>query len=289
MRKSIVPVLTVLALALAGGSAWLYMQWDQSRTQYSSLQEQEQKARARYGQAIDEIAAIQDSLSAIVVGTDGKLLASDLASEQKLSETRGDEAIARISEIKAGIDRAKNRIQELDRQLKSSGVKVAGLQRMIASLKKSVSEKEEVVAQLSSQVATLETRVTGLVAEVETNQGEIRAKDEVLEARRRELGTVYYAIGTKKSLTESGVAVAKGGVLGMGKTLEATGRIDPAIFTPIDTDMQTEIHIPSAKAQVVSDQPSASYELQVQGSETVLRILDAVSFRTVKHLVIVTT
>lgn len=289
MRKMIVPVLTVLALALAGGSAWLYMQWDQTRTQVSSLQDQEQKARARYGQAIDEIAAIQDSLSAIVVGTDGKLLASDLASEQKLSETRGDEAIARISEIKAGIDRAKTRIQELDRQLKASGVKVAGLQRMIANLKKSVTEKEDLVAQLSGQVATLETRVTGLVAEVETNQGEIRAKDEVLEARRRELGTVYYAIGTKKSLTESGVAVAKGGVLGMGKTLEATGRIDPATFTPIDTDMQTEIHIPSAKAQVVSDQPSASYELQVQGSETVLRILDAVSFRTVKHLVIVTT
>lgn len=289
MRKMLVPVLTVIALALAGGSAWLYMQWDQSRTQFASLQDQEQKARARYGQAIDEIAAIQDSLSAIVVGTDGKLLPSDLASEQKLSETRGDEAIARISEIKAGIDRAKNRIQELDRQLKSSGVKVAGLQRMIANLKKSVSEKEEVVAQLSNQVATLETRVTGLVAEVETNQGELRAKDEALEARRRELGTVYYAIGSKKLLTDSGVAVAKGGVLGMGKTLEATGRIDPALFTPIDTDMQTEIHIPSAKAQVVSDQPSASYELQVQGSETVLRILDAVSFRTVKHLVIVTT
>lgn len=289
MRKPTLFILTALVLTLAGGAAWLYTQLDQSRQHVADIETESQQTRARYSQAIDEIAAIQDSLSAIMLSTDGKLLATDLAKEQQLSETRGDAALARISEIKAGIDRAKTRIQDLDRQLKQSGVKVAGLQRMITNLKNNVTEKEAQVAALSTQVATLETRVTGLVAEVETNQGEIRQKDEVLEARRRELGTVYYAVGSKKDLTVSGVAVAKGGVLGMGKTLEATGRIDPALFTAIDTDQQSEIRIPSAKAQVVSDQPISSYELQVLGDETVLRILDAASFRTVKHLVIVTT
>lgn len=289
MRKPTLFILTALVLTLAGGAAWLYTQLDQSRQHVADIETESQQTRARYSQAIDEIAAIQDSLSSIMLSTDGKLLATDLAKEQQLSETRGDAALARISEIKAGIDRAKTRIQDLDRQLKQSGVKVAGLQRMITNLKNNVTEKEAQVAALSTQVATLETRVTGLVAEVETNQGEIRQKDEVLEARRRELGTVYYAVGSKKDLTVSGVAVAKGGVLGMGKTLEATGRIDPALFTAIDTDQQSEIRIPSAKAQVVSDQPISSYELQVLGDETVLRILDAASFRTVKHLVIVTT
>lgn len=288
MRKPISILLTILVLALGGGAAWLYTQLDQSRQHASAIETEAQQTRARYGQAIDEIAAIQDSLSAIMLTTDGKLLASDLAKEQQLSETRGDAALARIGEIKAGIDRAKSRIQELDRQLKQSGVKVAGLQRMITNLKANVSEKEAQVAALTTQVATLETRVTGLVAEVETNQGEIRQQNEVLEARRRELGTVYYAVGTKKDLTTSGVAVAKGGVLGMGKTLEATGRIDPALFTAIDTDQQSEIRIPAVRAQVVSDQPVSSYEMQVVDGQTVLRILDAVSFRTVKHLVIVT-
>lgn len=288
MRKMLIPVLVLITLALAGGSAWLYLQLDRQRTQVAALESEGERSRTRYARAIDEIAAIQDSLGAIMLGGEG-LKASDLSAERSLSETQGDAAIARIAEIKAGIERAKQRIHELDRELASSGVRVAGLQRMVSNLKKTVAEKEVQVAELSGQVASLETRVTGLVAEVQTNQGEIRAKDEALEARRRELGTVYYAIGSRKSLTESGVAVAKGGVLGLGRTLEATGRIDPALFTAIDTDRQAEIHIPSAKAQVVSDQPASSYELEVKGGETVLRILDPVSFRSVKHVVIVTT
>ncbi len=289
MRKLLLPILTVLVLALAGGGAWLYMQLERSQGDVATLQNEENQTRTRYSHAIDEIAAIQDSLSAIMLGGDGQLLDSDLTSEQKLSETRGDATLARISVVKAGIDRAKTRILELDRQLAKSGVRAAGLERMVASLKKNVSEKETQVTALTQAVAQLETRVTGLVAEVETNHGVIEARDQALEARRSELGTVFYAIGNKKRLTDSGVAIAKGGVLGLGRTLEATGRIDSDLFTPLDTDHQTEIRIPSARAQVVSDQPAASYELQVLPGETVLRILDPAQFRTVKHVVIVTT
>lgn len=288
MRNATIPILVVLLLAALGAAAWQTLQLEQHRTQLGSLELEEQQTRDRYSRAIDEIAAIQDSLAAILLGDDGQLRERGLSGEQQLSETRGDAALARISEVKAGIERAKHRIEDLDRRLQKSGVRVAGLERMIAGLKRDVAEKETQVAALTETVQTLETRVTGLVAEAETRQAELRDRDQALEARRRELGTVYYAIGTRRQLTEAGVTEARGGLLGLGRTLEATGRIAPEWFTALDTDVKTELRIPSAKVQVVSDQPPSSYALEVVGGETVLRILDAARFRTVKHLIIVT-
>jgi hypothetical protein len=111
---------------------------------------------------------------------------------------------------------------------------------------------------------------------------------QTIEQKRSELATIYYAVGTKKDLTTAGMVVATGGLLGMGKTLEPTGKVEPSLLTPIDTDYQTSIRIPAPKVEVLSAQPSDSYELAVEGEETVLRILKPEDFRKVKHLLIMT-
>ena len=80
---------------------------------------------------------------------------------------------------------------------------------------------------------------------------------------------------------------SKGGVLGFGKTLEPSGTINESAFTPLDTDQQTVIRIPSDKAQVLSAQPVSSYVIQPVGKDAVeLRIVNPTEFRKVKHLVI---
>src|SRR5262249_39781144 len=148
--------------------------------------------------------------------------------------------------------------------------------------------KETQIAQLTDQVNNLQTQVTGLTATVQEKDSSIAVQEQTIADKTKEIGTIYYVIGSKKDLTKNGVVAAKGGVLGMGKTLEASGKVDDALFTSLDTDVETTVTIPSAKAQVVSSQPSSSYNLVVNGKETELHILDPKSFRTVKHLVIVT-
>jgi chromosome segregation ATPase len=281
--------LGAVVLVLVVTTLFLYQRYQKSSADFVAMTNEEQAMRNRYGQAINEIASIQDSLNAIVLGDEAtKLKPAELQSEQNISG-RSDEALERIAVLKAGIERTKERIQELDAQLKQSGVKVAGLQKMITNLKKSVEEKEQLVADLTAQVEQLNTRVTGLTEEVEQKQVVIAEQASTIEDRQRELGTIYYAIGSKKDLTSAGLVVAKGGVLGMGKTLEASGKVTDGAFQPLNTDQETVIRIASAKAQVLSDQPASSYELQPVGKELELRILDPKQFRTVKHLVIVTT
>jgi hypothetical protein len=277
MRRSHWFAFAAILILAVGAVTMIYVKYRKSEAAYAQLHSDEENTRLRYGRAINEIAAIQDSLNTIVLGEQeaGSLVPSQLRSEMELSETKGDQALERVAVLKAGIERTKVRIEELDQTLKDNGVKIAGLEKMLTSLRRSVARKEAEIARLNYAVDTLETRVTGLTADVED--------------KRQELGTIFYAMGTKKDLTQSGVVVASGGVLGLGKTLEPSKQINESAFIALDTDQETIISIPAKKAQVVSAQPAASYQLTSIGENQMeLRILDPKEFRKVKHLVIVT-
>src|SRR5262249_47725255 len=131
-----------------------------------------------------------------------------------------------------------------------------------------------------------QTQVTGRQGEVQQNHQTIQARDQQLEERRTELATIYFKIGSKKDLKDSGLIVSTGGFLGMGKSVQLTGKLDESQFTRLDTDSETLIHTQSAKARVLSAQPASSYELKLEGEEMELRILDARESRKIKPLTI---
>jgi hypothetical protein len=275
MRSSLKFVFIAGLLVFAGATAVLYQKYHQSNTVLATLQTQDEDTRGRYAAAIGSIAAIQDSLNGIVLGDEAaRLTPSGYEVERNLSQSQGDQVLAKIGVLRAGIERSKARIEELDRNLKKSGMKIQGLEQMMASLKRTVARKEAMIAQLTEQVESLHTEVNGLTV---SN-----------EEKRKELGTVMVIMGTKKELTTAGAVVATGGVLGMGKTLKPTGHVDESLCTAVDTDQETTVDIPAKKVQVVSAQPVASYTLEPVGDHTLLRIIDPKEFRKVRHLVIVT-
>lgn len=280
-RAGLFALLAVIVL-LIGGGAVLYQRYRTASANYADSQ-------TRYDEAITSIAEIQDSLVAITPqdSTVG-MLSEGLNTEQKLTEPQTQQALARIATINASIQRTKERIRELEDGLQKSGVRISGLQRMIGRLKQTVAEKEEEVGLLTGRVDSLQTRVTGLETEVQTSQETIRARDQALEEKRSELATIYYIVGTRKELTAGGVIVAKGGFLGMGKTQQLSRRFDESLFKRLDTDRDRLVSAPSAKVQVLSAQPTSSYELAVGTDRTELHILDPQEFRKVKHLVIMT-
>jgi hypothetical protein len=289
MRKSVSIALSALIVVLLAGTIVLYQTYRKTTMNYIAMKSQAESTQARYGEAINQIASIQDSLNAIDVGDSSVHLdSSQLEAERQLSNTHGDEAIARIADLKASMERMSARIRQLDRSLHVSGIEVAGLKKMIAGLKSTLAGKEAEVAALSVRVDSLETTVTGLATEVQTGRDSIDTQARNLEDQRRELGTIYYCVGTKGDLTRSGVVIAKGGLLGIGKTLAPSTSVSETQFTALDTDRQTVIQIPAAKAQVVSAQPAASYQLASVEGKLELRILDPREFRKIKHLVIVT-
>jgi len=287
--KTGVIVLAVLSALFLGGTALYYSKFKKSEDNVAQLTAQEQETRIRYSQAIGEISTIQDSLNTIVLG-EAPMIPGGSASEVNVPATSREQVLSRIATLKAGLERTKERIEQLDSKLKQNGVRIAGLQKMIGGLKKTVTEKEEQIATLTTQVQSLNTQVTGLTTEVQTKTEEIATKDQQLTDKQHELATIFYTIGKKKDLTKSGVVIAQGGVLGMGKTVKVSGTVNESAFTPLDTDQEQTIRIPAKKAMVVSAQPTSSYTLMATGPDVMeLHITDAKEFRKVKHLVIITT
>jgi hypothetical protein len=290
MRKPALIALAIVIVLLLAATGVLYQKYRKTATDYTDAKTAEETAQSRYSDAVNSIAEIQDSLNAIALGdTSVRLLSKELQTEQNLTQPDRREALDRIALIRASLERTKQRIRSLEAGLKKSGIRVAGLEKMIANLKQTVSKKEELVGQLSGRVDSLQTTVNGLQVTIQQDQDTIHAQQRNIEEKRRALATIYYIVGTKKDLTASGVIIAKGGVLGLGKTLLPSGRFDESLFTPLDTDQASVVRIPSVRVKVLSAQPVGSYELQLGDGQTELRILDRQGFRRVKHLVIMTS
>ena len=282
MRGIALFLLIAVVVLLIGATAVLFRKYEKSSTDYAESQ-------TRYNEAINAIAEIQDSLFAISAGdTAVGMLSQGLQTEQSLTQPQTRQALDAIAVINKSITRTKEKIRDLEGRLKKTGVRAAGLQKMIASLKISVAEKEALVNMLNGRVDSLQVQVAGLEGAVQQGQETIRARDVTLEERRSELATIYLLMGTKKELSASGVIVSKGGFLGMGKTVQLTGRFDETQFSRLDTDQEKLVRTPSPKARVLSAQPTSSYELKLEGEQMELHILDPKEFRKVRHLVIMT-
>lgn len=288
MRRGGVIALTVIGLLFLGGTILFYSKYKQSEAEYAQMTAQEHETRIKYGQAINEISMIQDSLNTIVLG-EAPLLQGHAQSEVPLPPTVRDQVLGQIASLRAGLERTKERIQTLDAKLKRSGIQISGLQKMVAGLKRAVAEREESIAQLNTQVSSLQTRVAGLTNDVLTKDQELTNKQQEITEKQKELATIYYTVGTKKELQRAGVVVSEGGVLGMGKTLKTSTQLDESRFTPLNTDQETVIHLPAThKVQVLSAQPASSYTVFITGKDEMeLRITNPNEFRKVKHLVIV--
>lgn len=247
----------------------------------------EETSRQSYNRTLDAIAEIQDSLDVITPRDSAfQVVPGSLAAEQEMAGPDGRRALERIATLRASIERSRERIQQLESSLKSEGQRVGGLRRMVANLNRTLDDRQKTLEEMSARVESLQGQVGSLQTEVQQNQETIVARDASLEERRRELATVYCAVGSKQALKQQGAIVASGGLLGMGKTLLPSGQA--GVGTPLDTDVDTVVRTDAAKARVLSAQPPSSYELRLVDGRMELHILNASEFRKVRQLVIVT-
>jgi len=294
MRKPALFILSLLALVMAACIILLAVK-------YRDTRRAELTVRDQFNAALQSVAEIQDSLSAIVP-LEARVLRMSQSSETgtPIGPTQKERMLSSIAELKESIRNTRERIRRLEENLATSQAEVESLTRIIDNLKRSVHEREVTIARLSARVDTLVTTVTVLQTDVrrgqetiaeqqqviEENQQEIEAKRQEIEEKRREIATVRYVVGTKKVLKEKGIVIDRGGVIGIGKSAVLAGTFNESDFTSLDTDHGLEIPIHGAEPQVLSGQSRGSYELRLGKTESLLLIRDAAEFRKVKYLVI---
>lgn len=294
MKRPVVIALVAAVIVLLGATGYLFNRYQNTQSAYVETKAAEEAVRGQYNEAITAIAEIQDNLNAIdIEESDVRLLSQDIEAGTGVTQTRKDQIVGRIGDLKESVEQSKEKIRLLESTLRESRVKAADLERVVAGLKETVAQKEKQIELLASRVETLQvevaglqTEVTGLKTEVRESEETILAQEQTIEQKRQELSTIYYVIGTKKELIAKGLVEDRGGLLGIGKTAQLTAGFDPRVFTPVDIDQERTIRVPAAEFRVLSAQPRTSYSVQIGQNEAELTILDRGEFRKMKYLVI---
>lgn len=284
MKKPFVLAVILVLLAMV---TVLSVKYDRQSDRFAASRRAEESVRAQFNTALESIAEIQDSLDAIVpeeAPLRGLGQTPELGSAS--AQSQKERMLTAIGDLKESIRFSGQRIRDLEKSLHGSQAEVAGLKRVIDNLKRSVAEKEALVQRLTLKVDSLSIAVAGLQSDVVRGEAVIAEQADRLEENRREMGTIHYVMGERKELKQKGIIEERGGLLGIGKTPQLTGRFSPAEFAALDTGTSTEIAIPRRDPRVLTAQARASYELVPAGEGVTLHILDPREFRKVKYLVI---
>ncbi len=174
--------------------------------------------------------------------------------------------VARIQEVITRLNESEAKLTATETRAKMAGIRNARLLAQIATYRKTIedlktaaeqqkAENEAIIADQRNQIATLAGRL-------DTLGREKSSLNQTVANLTSYKNTVYYAVGTKDELLESGVVTKEGSkflVFG-GTRLEPARDLNPAAFTAIDKTQTLSIPLPRTdkKYKIVSRQ-SPSY------------------------------
>lgn len=166
------------------------------------------------------------------------------------------------------LEESSKHIEELEKKLKSSGIKLSGFQQKIAALNQTVEDQNEEMAELKRiieekdvMVADLNEKVESMELEIAKQTDTIESKLNVINQQTEELNTAHIAYGTYKELKEKGLLTKEGGFLWIGQNKAIQENFDDEYFTELNIKETKTIPLHSKKATVISEHPADSYTL----------------------------
>jgi chromosome segregation ATPase len=180
----------------------------------------------------------------------------------------------------------KNTISRLKRQLKKSDIKIAQLEKMIESLTRQLGEKDVEITALKDKLEKMNIQITALVSNVDSLNNVSKNKENVINQKTDVINTAYYVFGTKKELIDNKVIQKEGGLF--NKTTKMADNFNKDYFTKIDIRKTTSIELHAKKATLLTTHPASSYKIEGTKVADKLVITNAEEFWSVsKYLVIV--
>lgn len=204
--------------------------------------------------------------------------------ESQTAANKIKEDVRFISEkLKANRDR----IAELEKQLKNSNYKSAQLKRALEGMIAELNAKQQQIETLQSELATkniriveLDEAVTDLNKNVEELSAENEAQTKTMEAQDKALNTAWYVFGTKSELKDQKI-LKRGDVL-------KDNDFNKDYFTQIDIRNEKEIKLYSKRAELLTNHPETSYRLveDAKGQLT-LKITNPQNFWSVSRYLVI--
>ena len=196
-----------------------------------------------------------------------KLITKQTAGE--LNKTTRVQISENLEAINQLLEQNRTRIAALQgssEKLKQANIQIDGLQKLVASLQEQQSEKDVQIESLVQQVKALNIQVSDLQVSVQNLRDEKEGLKHEVAIQSEEINTVFYIIGSEKSLISKEIVDKKGFI---GRTRVVGDNPDLTDFTQADKRLLERIPVSGKKARIVSNHPENSYMLVMSDKNTV--------------------
>lgn len=215
--------------------------------------------------------------------------------EEELSP---DDLKARVQEdvqaINQLIEENREKIKQLNAQLKYSGRQSAQLKKSMEELQNSltakIEEREARIAELSDELQNMQLEVEQLNTNLASLSEANDMQAQTIALKEDELNTAYFVSGTSKELIERKVLDKEGGFLGLlGQAKVVADDFNREVFSKIDIRETSVIPIEAEELELASTHPSDSYHIErVDEEKVTLHVSDPAKFwESSKYLVMV--
>jgi predicted nucleic acid-binding Zn-ribbon protein len=236
---------------------------------------------------VESFAEIQMNLDSMKTRQEIISVSAATSPEKRQSQReRINEDIRLINNL---LDENRNRIADLEKQLKSSNYKSSQFQKLITSLRQQLAQKENELLELKEELAGLNLTVENLNVSIDTLRSVSRTQTRLIDAQSDKLNTAFYTVGTAKELEKKGVIDREGGFLGIGKEEKLRRDFENDNFNRIGIYETMTIPVDHRRVKFVTSHPSDSYTLEKNGDKIAsIQITDPEKFwRASKYLVVV--
>jgi predicted RNase H-like nuclease (RuvC/YqgF family) len=212
------------------------------------------------GDMMNAFSQIEQSLE--YIKTQRKLISST-TDDPELAENKKDQIVKDVQTLTAMLEENTKRLNDLNRQLKNSGIKIASLEKRIQELTIEAENRNNDIIALKSElekkdfeIAQLNTQVTDLTTTKVQQEGVIDKQTSELN----ELNTAYFTSGTAKELKEKGLITKEGGFLGIGKIKTLSASAKNEYFTTFDIRNTFSFPVQAGQAKLITEHPAGSYK-----------------------------
>lgn len=169
---------------------------------------------------------------------------------------------SQIQDINDLLTEQKQRIDNLNAQLRKQKNTNKELTAFIEKLQTRISEQEEEIQLLTTELQKHKIVIENLNRNLDDLNKKNQDKDERILKIEEEKNAAYYIIGERKELLEKGIINRKGGFLGIGKRSVASSDSELKNYSKIDIRRVPEIQLPGTKIKILTSHPSESYRLE---------------------------
>lgn len=283
-------IIIIIATAFIVSSCGLGSASKEIKMQNDSLRMVNTLKDSHMNNLITSLIDIQDNLQ--VIKEKENLISVNVSSGEKVNASMKEQINRDIQLIYDMMVQNKEKITQLEAQLKSSGAKNTNLSKLIAGLNKQIETQaaeidrlNEVLISKDIEIGALNRSVSGLLASVDSLSGEYRSTRSKLQSTTEDLERGFYIIGSKKELKDRKV-ITSDGLFAAKKIM--TGSYDDGLFTQVNVTQLEQIPLNSKKAKLLTNHPKGSYSLNEdsKGSLTLV-IEDKTSFWSVSRYLVV--